>query len=105
MNAPTIHTDEFGFLVERHTWNERVAQELASRESIELTAAHWDIICAAHTFYDEYDLSPSMRPFIKHLKQTLNPDINSVYLLSLFPGSPAKIVSKIAGLPKPENCL
>ena len=29
----------------------------------------------------------------------------SLYLLQLFPGSPAKIASKIAGLPKPTNCL
>ena len=28
-----------------------------------------------------------------------------IYLMSLFPGSPAKLGSKIAGLPKPENCL
>ena len=30
---------------------------------------------------------------------------SSMYLLQLFPGSPAKIGSKIAGLPKPDNCL
>jgi len=29
----------------------------------------------------------------------------SIYLMSLFPGSPAKLGSKIAGLPKPDNCL
>ena len=29
----------------------------------------------------------------------------SISLLSLFPGSPAKLGSKIAGLPKPDNCL
>ena len=29
----------------------------------------------------------------------------SIYLMSLFPGSAAKIGSKIAGLPKPDNCL
>ena len=28
-----------------------------------------------------------------------------MYLLKLFPGSPAKLASKIAGLPKPDNCL
>jgi tRNA 2-thiouridine synthesizing protein E len=47
-----------------------------------------------------------MRPLIKYLKQQLSqPDLNSIYLLKLFPGSPAKIAAKIAGLPKPENCL
>ncbi|MEE3018855.1 MAG: TusE/DsrC/DsvC family sulfur relay protein, partial [Pseudomonadota bacterium] len=27
------------------------------------------------------------------------------YLMSLFPGSPARVGSRIAGLPKPKNCL
>ena len=30
---------------------------------------------------------------------------NSIYLLSLFPGNPAKLAAKIAGLPRPTNCL
>ncbi|MCZ6459336.1 MAG: TusE/DsrC/DsvC family sulfur relay protein, partial [Gammaproteobacteria bacterium] len=29
----------------------------------------------------------------------------SIYLLKLFPGSPAKLLAKIAGLPRPTNCL
>jgi tRNA 2-thiouridine synthesizing protein E len=29
----------------------------------------------------------------------------SIYLLRLFPGSPAKLVAKYAGLPKPKNCI
>ncbi|MGB1139001.1 MAG: TusE/DsrC/DsvC family sulfur relay protein, partial [Luminiphilus sp.] len=27
------------------------------------------------------------------------------YLMGLFPGSPARVGSRIAGLPKPKNCL
>ncbi|MDP4652293.1 MAG: TusE/DsrC/DsvC family sulfur relay protein, partial [Haliea sp.] len=46
------------------------------------------------------------RPLVKWVKLHLGADCGrSVYLLSLFPGSPAKIASKIAGLPKPDNCL
>jgi tRNA 2-thiouridine synthesizing protein E len=47
-----------------------------------------------------------MRPLVKYTANKLGPDNGkSLYLLSLFPGSPAKIGSKIAGLPKPDNCL
>jgi len=47
-----------------------------------------------------------MRPLVKFVGQELGKDKgNSMYLLTLFPGSPAKLGSKIAGLPKPENCL
>jgi TusE/DsrC/DsvC family sulfur relay protein len=30
---------------------------------------------------------------------------NSIYLLQLFPGNPAKVVAKVGGLPRPTNCL
>ncbi|MES2603574.1 MAG: TusE/DsrC/DsvC family sulfur relay protein, partial [Pseudomonadota bacterium] len=30
---------------------------------------------------------------------------NSLYLLSLFPGSPARLAARIAGLPRPVNCM
>ncbi len=47
-----------------------------------------------------------MRPLVKYCALKLGPDKGrSIYLMSLFPGSPAKLGSKIAGLPKPDNCL
>jgi tRNA 2-thiouridine synthesizing protein E len=47
-----------------------------------------------------------MRPLVKYIGQRLGKEKgNSIYLLQLFPGSPAKLASKIAGLPRPENCL
>ena len=47
-----------------------------------------------------------MRPLVKYCRLNLGADKgSSIYLMSLFPGSPAKLGSKIAGLPKPENCL
>ena len=47
-----------------------------------------------------------MRPLVKYVSQTLGSDKgSSIYLLQLFPGSPAKVASKIAGLPRPEHCL
>ena len=47
-----------------------------------------------------------MRALVNYVRLKLGPDKGrSIYLLKLFPGSPAKIGSKIAGLPKPANCL
>ncbi|NVK11333.1 MAG: TusE/DsrC/DsvC family sulfur relay protein, partial [Gammaproteobacteria bacterium] len=56
-------------------------------------------------FFEQFESSPSMRQLVRFLKID-NADIaSSVALLKLFPGSPAKIAAKVAGLPKPENCL
>ena len=99
-------TDKDGFLANLNDWNNAVADELAASEGISLTEAHWEILNALRSFYQEFDVSPAMRPLSKYLKQHLGADkASSIYLLQLFPGSPAKVAAKIAGLPRPENCL
>jgi tRNA 2-thiouridine synthesizing protein E len=40
------------------------------------------------------------------VKKEFGPDKGrSAYLMRLFHGSPAKTAAKIAGLPRPDNCL
>ena len=100
------NTDQEGFLTNLASWNEETAAWLASNEGIELDEAHWEIIWLVRRFYQDYKLSPAMRPLVKSVRQQLGDDkASSIYLLGLFPGSPAKLAAKIAGLPKPENCL
>ncbi|MFL6611356.1 MAG: TusE/DsrC/DsvC family sulfur relay protein, partial [Pseudomonas sp.] len=46
------------------------------------------------------------RPLIKYTALKLGPDKgNSLHLNRLFKGTPAKLAAKLAGLPKPTNCL
>lgn len=89
-----------------HEWNPQVAYIIAEQEGIILTPAHWEIITVIREYYAEFDLSPAMRPLVKYTTLKLGPEKGkSVYLLTLFPGSPPKIAAKIAGLPRPANCL
>lgn len=98
--------DKEGFLHNLSDWNVDVARQIASAENLELTAAHWEILHLLRAYYAEYDSSPAMRALVKYCAVKLGPEKGkSIYLLTLFPGSPAKIGSKIAGLPKPDNCL
>ncbi|UJJ33273.1 TusE/DsrC/DsvC family sulfur relay protein [Halopseudomonas maritima] len=106
VNGRAIALDKEGFLQSLDDWSEAVAAELARREGIELTPAHMEVIHLLRSFYQTYQLSPAMRPLVKYVGQQLGKDKgNSMYLLGLFPGSPAKLGSKLAGLPKPDNCL
>ena len=106
MNQKLPPLDKDGFLANLDDWNRDVAHQLAHMEGIELNQAHWEVLDALRDFYREFELSPAMRPLTKYLKQQLGTDkASSIYLLTLFPGSPAKIAAKIAGLPRPENCL
>lgn len=104
MTLPALDKD--GFLINLDDWNPAVAATLAAQENIALTDAHWEVLNALREFYAEFDLSPAMRPLTRYLKDKLGADkASSIYLLSLFPGSPAKVAARIAGLPRPENCL
>src|SRR5690554_2820306 len=105
MSGPTNDfplTDKDGYLLDLHDWDPAVAERIARSESIQLTPAHWEVIDLIRQFYREHDISPAMRPLIKYIKQELGPKkAQSIYLLTLFPHSPAKICAKIAGLPRP----
>jgi len=102
----TIATDKEGYLKQLSDWSPEIAQLLAQQESIELTPAHWAIIELLRDFHHQYELSPAMRVLVKHVGLTLGKDKgSSLYLMQLFPPSPARIACKIAGLPRPTNCL
>jgi tRNA 2-thiouridine synthesizing protein E len=102
----SIPTDNDGFLVNLDDWNESVAEALAAEENIILTSEHWEIIIIFRQFYKDFGLSPAMRPLVKYIANKIGKEKgNSIYLLSLFPPSAAKIGSKISGLPRPTNCL
>lgn len=101
-----IALDKEGYLRALDDWSPAVAEQLATAEGIELTEEHWQVIRLLQDFYREFELSPAMRPLVKYVGQHLGADKGrSIYLMQLFPPSPAKVASKIAGLPKPTNCL
>ncbi len=101
-----IGLDKDGYLVDLCDWSEEVAQALADRESLVLTSDHWEILKLLRLFYEEYQLSPATRPLIKYVALKLGPEKgNSLHLNRLFNGTPAKLAAKLAGLPKPTNCI
>lgn len=98
--------DNEGFLRDLDDWSRDVAVELAARDGIVLGAEHWALIELIRDFYHRYQLSPPMRVLVRQTRETLGPECgNSLYLLKLFPDSPAKRLARIAGLPRPANCL
>nr|WP_111640936.1 TusE/DsrC/DsvC family sulfur relay protein [Marinimicrobium alkaliphilum] len=106
VDAREIATDKDGYLKRLEDWDPEVAEQLARAEGITLSPAHWEVITLLQDFYREFEIAPAMRPLVKRTRQVLGDDKgNSIYLQQLFPPSPARIASKIAGLPRPANCL
>jgi tRNA 2-thiouridine synthesizing protein E len=101
-----IALDKDGYLANLHDWSKEVAEALAREEAISLTHEHWEILELLRQFYTEFQLSPATRPLVKYTALKLGADKgNSLHLNRLFNGTPAKLAAKLAGLPKPTNCL
>jgi tRNA 2-thiouridine synthesizing protein E len=102
----TLALDKDGYLIDLNDWSVAVAEELARQMNIELAPAHWEILNLIREFHKRRGLSPVMRILVKLVENECGPDKgNSLYLLKLFPESPARVACKIAGLPRPVNCL
>ena len=99
----SIALDKDGFLED---WSLPVAYALSAEEGIDLSPDHVEILHALRDFYAEFQLSPATRPLIKYTALKLGTDKgNSMHLNRLFNGTPAKLAAKLAGLPKPTNCI
>jgi tRNA 2-thiouridine synthesizing protein E len=103
--SPTAK-DKEGYLKNLNDWSEVAAKEIAAAESIDLTDAHWEVITLLRDVYQEFQHSPITRVFVKLMGDRLGKDKGrSIYLMKLFPETPMRKACKIAGLPKPTNCM
>lgn len=106
VNGQVLATTGQGFLVNMEDWNETVAFKLAEQNGIELSEQHWEIIRFIRAYYEQYRHLPNTRAFVKAIANTLGEAKgNSRYLHRLFPDTPLKYACKLAGLPKPPNCI
>ncbi len=96
----TVQVNEEGFLTNPAEWTREIAAELAKEEGIaELTDAHWKVIDFCRESAKTSGKSPTLCTI------TSGSGASTKELFSLFPKGPAKKVSKIAGLGKPEGCV
>jgi TusE/DsrC/DsvC family sulfur relay protein len=95
-----VDVDADGFLTVVAQWTREIAAAIAKEEGIaELTPAHWKVIEFMQKEFKENGQAPSIRKLNK------SGVMSTKELYELFPGGPAKIAAKIAGLKKPEGCV
>ena len=95
-----MQLDEEGYLTDPANWSEPVAVELARREGIALTEAHWAVIRFLRDYYEQRRIAPDARFVLKHLAETRGADRNELF--RLFPYGYVKQACKIAGMRKPR---
>lgn len=106
VDGQSVELDKDGNLLHLEDWSEAVARAMARQAELELGPAHWEILYLMRAFHARRGIAPVMRILVKLVENELGPEKgNSLYLLKLFPGSPARLASRIAGLPRPANCI
>jgi tRNA 2-thiouridine synthesizing protein E len=96
----TYQVDEDGFLEDPTIWNQDVALDFATTESVtELTENHWKVINYLRNYYLQFGIAPMIRKLCKETGFKLN------QIYEMFPSGPAKGACKLAGLPKPTGCV
>lgn len=104
MNIPPLDTD--GHLVNHLDWTPEVARQMAVRDGLQLNDQHLMILQQVREFYQRFEHAPATRPLIRFLVKQLGDQISNAQLMADFQtGLVARTLSRLAGLPKPANCL
>ena len=67
VNNYIIQTDKDGYLKNLNDWSAEAATLIDKAEGITLTEDHWQILHLLRQFYQEFELSPAMRPLVKYI--------------------------------------
>lgn len=94
-----VSFNDEGFLTDPYSWTPELAREIAEREGVDLTDRHWVVINFARREFELTGQPPTLR------KITKNSGVDTKEMYALFPGGPAKMAAKIAGLGKPTGCI
>lgn len=107
MSINNIALDQDGHLCDHLLWTPEIAQQLAATLDVELNDEHLAILQQVRAFFVKFNHAPATRPLIKWLQKTLPEyDISNQKLQQIFnTGLVARHVNRLAGLPKPPNCL
>lgn len=99
-----ITVDEQGFLSDPEDWNERVAEELARRQGIKLTDAHWGVLRFMREFLAEHGVAADARFVFRFLEAQGNAGSASgrERFFELFPYGYVGQACKIAGMRQPR---
>jgi TusE/DsrC/DsvC family sulfur relay protein len=96
----TVQVNDEGFMTNPSEWAKEIAVDLAKEEGIsELTPAHWKVI----EFCRQDGAANGKAPTLRRI--TTMAGVSTKEMFALFPKGPAKKVSRIAGLGKPEGCV
>ena len=80
-------------------WDEHNASVKAMKEGVLLTNEHWGVLEYLQNYYLENGWPNSARKMVRIMDEAFSEHGGKQFLYRLFPGSPVKQATRIAGLP------
>lgn len=103
---PCLLLDQDGHLQNYLDWTPEIAQLMAQKDGLILGPAQLTVLYAVQKFYQQFGYAPATRPLIKFLIKELGEQVTNAQLMQDFQtGLVARTLARLAGLPKPANCL
>lgn len=93
-----VAVDEQGYLLDFAEWDRKVAESMAKDLGIVLADKHWQVV---DFIQNQHKAGVEMT--VRSMGQSGVVEVAELY--TLFPGGPLKYAYKIAGLPRPKNCV
>jgi TusE/DsrC/DsvC family sulfur relay protein len=91
--------DGDGYLIDMNEWTQEIGRAMAEADDYELDATKWEQIMKAREYYEENNVVPPIRKFVKYL------DADKKEMFKLWMSGPMKPITKYGGLPKPTGCV
>ncbi len=95
----SLALDADGGLADPGQWDREVAQVLAAQAGVTLTDAHWSVLDFVRKEGEDSGAAPGIRRIVAET------GISQKELYGLFPGGPAILAARLAGLEKPKSCV
>jgi dissimilatory sulfite reductase related protein len=94
----TVEVTPEGYLEDFSVWTEVIAEEIAKEEGIVLTSDHFYILKFLRKCQSDGE-----KISIRRIHKSGLVNLKTFY--TLFPGAALRKAARIAGIPKPENCV
>ncbi len=95
----SVRFDESGYLVDPEDWTPDVAEALAANAGIQLTPTQWKVLAACREEHARTGQSPGLG----RMAELTGIEMRVLY--RMFPGGPATVVARLAGLSRPADPL
>lgn len=94
-----------GYLLNHQDWSPEWAESKAAEHQQTLEAFDWQVLAFVQSFYKAHGIMPLTRRMIGFIRETLDPNMDSLSLQARYSDKPLRRIALLAGLPKPIQCL